>query len=64
LFGRASCREGKRYTTHEQALLANHTLDHLTENEYYTLIKELRTCMSKGEPFWKLEEYWTITGQE
>ena len=36
----------------------------LTENEYYALIKELRTCVPNGEPFWKLEEYWTVTDQE
>ena len=30
----------------------------------YALIKELRTCVPKGDPFWKLEEYWTVTDQE
>ncbi|TVQ30178.1 MAG: hypothetical protein EA376_13895 [Phycisphaeraceae bacterium] len=33
----------------------------LDEQAYSTLIAELRRVLPEGEPFWKLEEHWTIT---
>ena len=36
----------------------------LTEREYYGLIEQLRMCTAKGEPFWTLEKYWTVTEDE
>ena len=34
---------------------------HLDETAYYKLIDELRSCAAAGEPFWKLERFWTVT---
>jgi hypothetical protein len=36
----------------------------LSEDEYYTLIGQMRTCIAHGEPFWTLERFWTVTGDE
>jgi hypothetical protein len=33
----------------------------LGEREYYSLIEQLRLCTTRGEPFWTLERYWTVT---
>jgi hypothetical protein len=33
----------------------------LDQSAYYALIADLRTILRRGEPFWKLEEHWTIT---
>ena len=33
----------------------------LTEESYYDLISQLRDCLVAGDPFWKLEKFWTIT---
>lgn len=33
----------------------------LDEPAYYELIAELKTVLRDGEPFWKLEEYWTVS---
>jgi hypothetical protein len=36
----------------------------LSEDEYYTLIDQLRTCISHSEPFWTLERFWTVTDDQ
>jgi hypothetical protein len=33
----------------------------LDAKEYYRLIRQLRACLRSGQPFWMLEEYWTVT---
>jgi hypothetical protein len=33
----------------------------LDKRAYYLLVADLRTLLPKSEPFWKLEEYWTVT---
>jgi hypothetical protein len=33
----------------------------LDKRRYYMLIADLRAVQPEGEPFWKLEEYWTVT---
>ena len=43
-----------------KATWKNLTWTKLTESEYYRLIEQLRMC-AKGEPFWTLEKYWTVT---
>jgi hypothetical protein len=35
----------------------------LDEKKYYTLINQLRQCLADGEPFWILEQYWTVTNE-
>ncbi len=32
----------------------------LTEEEYYSLLAELRAVLADGDPWWKLEEYWNV----
>jgi hypothetical protein len=36
----------------------------LDEQTYYVLVDQLRTCVLKGEPFWKIEQHWTVTDGE
>lgn len=36
----------------------------LDEKRYYALIEELRTAINSGEPFWMLEQHWTIVPRE
>jgi hypothetical protein len=33
----------------------------LSEDEYYRLIDELRLCIPQHQPFWTLEQFWTVT---
>lgn len=33
----------------------------LDDARYYALMSELRGALTKDEPFWKLERYWTVT---
>lgn len=33
----------------------------LDKRSYYALISDLRATLPKDEPFWKLEQYWTVT---
>jgi len=33
----------------------------LSDEEYYVLIRQLRSCLQEGEPMWHLERYWTVT---
>lgn len=40
---------------------ANTRWTKLTEVDYYILIMQLRGCLDPGEPFWKLERFWTVT---
>jgi len=32
----------------------------LDEKTYYDLVADLRNILAKGEPFWRLEQYWTV----
>lgn len=32
----------------------------LDESEYYELAHQLWSCVADGQPFWSIEEYWTI----
>ena len=32
----------------------------LTEEEYYSLLAELRAVLADADPWWKLEEYWNV----
>jgi hypothetical protein len=32
----------------------------LDEPSYYALISQLKGVLARGEPFWKLEQYWTV----
>lgn len=36
----------------------------LKESSYYILISQLRAILPDGEPFWKLEEFWTVTNEK
>lgn len=36
----------------------------LSENQYYSLINQLRMCVAHGEPFWTLERFWTVTDDQ
>jgi hypothetical protein len=36
----------------------------LDEGGYYVLIRELRSVLAPGQPFWLLERYWTVTDEE
>jgi hypothetical protein len=35
----------------------------LGEDAYYQLIGQLRTILAPDEPFWMLEQYWTVTDE-
>lgn len=35
----------------------------LEENEYYELIDQLRSTRVSGQPWWTLEEHWTVTNE-
>lgn len=35
----------------------------LSEQEYYELLGQLRSCLQEGEPMWHLERYWTVTNE-
>lgn len=36
----------------------------LSEDQYYSLIDQLRMCIARGEPFWTLERFWTVTDDQ
>ena len=57
------CRAPDLESTHK-ASWKNLKWTVLTEQGYYGLIEQLRMCTSKGEPFWVLERYWTVTEDE
>jgi hypothetical protein len=33
----------------------------LDETSYYTLVGQLRAVIADGEPFWKVEQFWTVS---
>lgn len=35
----------------------------LSETQYYELIDQIREILPHPEPWWKLEEYWTVTNE-
>ncbi len=35
----------------------------LTEKDYYDLLRQLRSALSKEKPFWMLEEHWTAADE-
>lgn len=36
----------------------------LDEDAFYALVRELRAIVPAAEPFWKLEEFWTVTTEQ
>lgn len=36
----------------------------LNEKEYYFLLKTLRVAIKEGDPWWMLEEHWTVTDEQ